>query len=66
MAAPGAVRVTLAPATATVPVARLRVERTAEVSGVKAYAPVSTLKQERGAYVVPLGTAPTTVELRGR
>jgi hypothetical protein len=60
------VRVTLAPATANVPEARLRVERTAQVGGAKTYEPATSLKQERGAYVVPLGTAATTVELRGR
>jgi hypothetical protein len=60
------VRVTLAPATANVPEARLRVERTAQVGGAKTYEPAMSLKQERGAYVVPLGTAATTVELRGR
>ena len=62
----GTVRVTLAPATAHIPEARLRIERTAEVPGVNVYRPAASLVQERGAYVVPLGAAATTLELRGR
>jgi hypothetical protein len=56
------VRVELSAATQFTPAARLRMEQPAKVKG--AYAPVKTLASERGAFVVPLGAAPTWVELR--
>jgi hypothetical protein len=63
----GAVRVVLAPATAFTPAARLRIEQPAAVTGApRDYQPVGTFVRERGAVVIPLGTAATTVELRGR
>ena len=59
----GAVRVALAAATRFTRSARLRVEQPAAVSGVGKYAPANKLALERGAFVVPLGSAGTTVEL---
>lgn len=59
----GAINVTLDPATATTPVARLRIETT--TIGAKALAP-STGTLERDAYTIPLGTAPTIVKLSPR
>jgi hypothetical protein len=57
----GAVRVTLAPSSASAPAARLRVEHPAKSAGP--YQPATALKSERGAYVVPLGKASTVVQL---
>jgi hypothetical protein len=65
----GAVRVTLAPATAHEPVARLRVEQPAAVAGVGEYRPAARQKplaMERGAYVVPLSSTRVVVELTAR
>jgi hypothetical protein len=62
----GAVRLGLAPATAYTPVARLRVEQPAKVNGAGTYRPVAALQSERDAYVVPLKTGTTWVELTGR
>ena len=50
----GAVRLELSGATQFTPVARLRVEQPAKVTGVGTYHPVTTLKAERDAYVIPL------------
>ena len=60
----GIVRVTLAPATTEIPQARLRIEQPAKLKDVGTYRPAAGLTMERGAYVVPLATSPTTVELR--
>ena len=60
----GTVRLTLAPATPYVPQARLRVEQPARPAGVGDYKPATSLNLERGAYVVPLGSGRTVVELR--
>jgi len=57
------VRVTLSPATAAVPSARLRVEQPAAVEGVGRIAPAEGFQLERGAYVVPLGEEPAVVVL---
>jgi hypothetical protein len=57
----GAVRVTLAPATASAPEARLRVEHPSKPAST--YRPAATLKQERDAFVVPLGKTSTVVQL---
>jgi len=62
--ATGAVRLTLGPATTAEPRALLRVEQPARVAGAGTYAPATTFATERGAFVVPLGSAATTVELR--
>ena len=59
----GVVRVGLAGATEVTPKALLRVEQPAQIRGVGPYRPASTLKSERGAYVVPLRKETTWVEL---
>jgi hypothetical protein len=59
----GAIRVGLAPGTQYLHAARLCMEQAAQVEGAKSYQPTKTWKQERGAYVVPLGTGTTWVEL---
>jgi hypothetical protein len=59
----GAIRVGLSPATEYLRVARLRVEQPAKVGAAPSYRPTAPLKQERGAYVVPVGKATTWVEL---
>ena len=56
----GTITLTLDPATATTPVARLRVEAT--TAGTRAYTPAGAIA-ERGGYTVRLGGAPTTVVL---
>jgi Family of unknown function (DUF5695) len=60
----GVVRLGLAPAASCLHAARLRVERTAKIVGARSYVPTALLKQERGAYVVPLEKETTWVELR--
>jgi hypothetical protein len=50
----GAVRIALAPATPDAPIARLRTSA----------APSGSWKQERGAFVIPLGSGVTWVELK--
>lgn len=57
------VRVTLSPATAAVPSARLRVEQPAAVEGVGRIAPAEAFQMARGAYVVPLGEETAVVVL---
>jgi hypothetical protein len=57
------VRAALGPSNAFTPAARLRVELPARVPGIAAYVPRGSLKLERGAYVVPLGSSLTWVEL---
>jgi len=59
----GALRVGLAPATTFLHEARLRVRQPAKIPGVGKYHPAGLLKEERGAYVVPLGKGVTWVEL---
>jgi hypothetical protein len=59
-----AVRLTLSPAAAFTPAARLRIEQPAKVAGVGTYSmAMGTFTTERGAVVVPLGQAVTLVEL---
>jgi hypothetical protein len=58
-----AVKVTLAPSDSNTPSARLRLEQPATVSGVGTYAASGSYTQERGAYVVPLGSGATSVDL---
>jgi hypothetical protein len=60
------VRVTLSPASAFAPRALLRVEQPATIAGVGGFAPAASLATERGAFVIPLQTAATIVELRAR
>jgi hypothetical protein len=57
----GAIRVGLSPATEYLRNARLCVEQPAAVR--RTYKPTGQLKQERGAYVVPIGQATTWVDL---
>jgi hypothetical protein len=61
---PDAVRVTVAPATAYLSRALLRIEQPAAVDGVGRIAPAEPYATERGAYVVPLSRHPTPVVLR--
>ena len=61
--ATGAVRVALTPGTQFTPVARLRIEQPARLKGVGNYRPARPLRQERDAFVVPLGAGQTRVEL---
>jgi hypothetical protein len=60
----GAVRVALEPANAHEREARLVIEQPARVAGTGTYRPTTSLRTERGAVVIPLGTAVTTIELR--
>jgi hypothetical protein len=62
--ATGRVTVALAPSTAHVRTARLRVERTARNMPARTWTPAGDLRQERGAYVIALGSGTTSVELR--
>ena len=61
-----AVRVGLARATTSTPVARLRVEQPAAVAGVGRIRAGARAHVERGAYVVPLGRGTTWVDFRAR
>lgn len=58
-----AVRVGLSAATPNTPQARLRVEQPAQVSGVGTYKPRQQLTKERYAYVIPLKSGPTLIDL---
>jgi hypothetical protein len=57
------VRVGLAPATASTPVARLRIEQPAAGGRATRYAPSTRFTQERGAWVIPLSSSTTWVSL---
>ncbi|WP_158822848.1 DUF5695 domain-containing protein [Granulicella sp. S156] len=57
------VEVELAPGDAYTSIAFLRIEQTAHPNGVSNIAPLEKLAVERGAYVVSLGVASTTVRL---
>jgi hypothetical protein len=57
------VRVGLAAGTQYTPVARLRIEQPARISGIGQYQPSQQLAQERGAYAVPLGKQTIWIEL---
>jgi hypothetical protein len=61
-----AVRVQLGKATRFTPQARLRIEQPAKVEGVGTYGPARQLKSERDAFVVPLDTVTTWVELSAK
>jgi hypothetical protein len=58
-----AVRVWLAPATAHTPAARLRIERPAVVAGARDIRLRGSYAVERGAHVIPLGSAAVALEL---
>jgi hypothetical protein len=62
----GAVRLALAPATAFTPAARLRIEQPAQVTSTGKYRPAASFKVERDAYVVPLGSETTWIELTAK
>ena len=58
----GAVRIGLAAATSFTPAARLRVEQPARIkTGI--YRPIGHLSSERGAFIVPLRTSTTWIDL---
>jgi hypothetical protein len=59
----GVVRISLSPANKYTTRARLRVEEPAIVAGVGHYQPQLQLAQERGAYLVPLKRARSSIEL---
>jgi hypothetical protein len=59
----GALRVGLSPQDQFTPEARLRIEQPARVSGVRGFHPTTRLKLERAAYVVPLKTTVTWLEI---
>lgn len=58
-----AVRVGLAPSSASTPQARLCVEQPAKVAGIGVYSPSRPFTKERDAYTIPLTGATTWVEL---
>jgi len=60
------VRVALAPATQFTNMARLRVEQPANLSGVGKIHPKKELHVERGAYVAPLSSGTTWIELTAK
>jgi hypothetical protein len=60
------IQVTLAASDPNTPAARLRIEQPATISGIGSYAPTTSLTQERGAHVVPLGSSTTTVALTAK
>ncbi len=60
----GAVRLELAAATEATPTAFLRVEQPAKINGVGKYRFAGSVKQERGAYVIPLDKNVTWVTLK--
>ena len=62
----GAIRIEFAPATQFTKQARLRVEQPAKLSRVGALRPKEELKIEREAYVAPLSSGPTWIELTGK
>jgi hypothetical protein len=57
------VRVALAAADPSTPSARLRIEQPADVAGTGSYVPAGAPQVERGAFVLPLGSSATWVEL---
>jgi hypothetical protein len=59
----GAVRIAFAGATPDTPLARLRVEQPARITGVGTYRPRQEFKQESGAFSIPLQPGMTHVEL---
>jgi len=63
-AATGRVRVTLAPSTAHVKQARLRVEQTGKTVARRTWTVPGGFALERGAYTVPLSSSSRTIEIR--
>ena len=62
----GALRLGLAAGTAYTPTARLHVEQPATVQGSATLHPTTTLASERGAYLIPLSSTTTWVDLDNR
>jgi hypothetical protein len=65
----GAIRLTLDPANEFTPAARLRLEQPARIAGAGHFQltephQIEPLRQERGAWIVPLGTQPVEVVLK--
>ncbi len=58
-----AVRIGLSRSTPETPKARLRIEQPARVTGIGSYRPRGRLREERGAFTVPLSDTITWVEL---
>jgi len=58
------VRLILDGASESTPQARLHIEQPAKLAGIGSYRPTEELKQERGAYVVPLKQSATEVVLQ--
>lgn len=61
-----ALRVGLSSATQFTPIARLHVEQLAHPKGAGAYRLAQNLKSERGAYVIPLSSKTTWLELTSK
>ncbi|HXF12063.1 MAG TPA: DUF5695 domain-containing protein [Terriglobales bacterium] len=59
----GVLRVGLSPTDQFTPEARLRIAQPAKISGVGEFHPITQLKVERGAYVIPLKDTVTWLEL---
>src|SRR5215216_2375364 len=57
------VRITLSPANAFTPNARLRVQQPAKLPGVGIYVPRQKFVNERDAFTIPLGRSPISIEL---
>jgi hypothetical protein len=57
------VRVTLSPATAFTPHARLRVQQPAKIAAVGTYLPREKFVNERDAFTIPLRRSNTSIEL---
>lgn len=58
-----AVRVGLSPATEDTPKARLRISQPAKIADIRTYQPKAELETERDAFVIPLKSGTTWVEL---
>ena len=57
------VRITLSPADAYTPNARLRVQQPAKLLSIETYAPRQKFVNERDAFTIPLGRSPITIEI---
>ena len=62
----GVLRVGLSPSDQFTPEARLRIEQPAKIAGVGEFHPTTQLRVERDAYVVPLNTKVTWMDLSAR
>jgi hypothetical protein len=57
------VRMSLSPATAFTPNARLRVQQPAKIASIGTYAPRQKFVNERDAFTIPLRSSMTSIEL---